>query len=117
MKLTEVYYPAGLPIDGYAPGHFRINGQVHAGALVLAEGRVQAWAGMHDPAPLLALTGSVDVIFLGTGADLVPPPAALRTALEAAGLGLEMMNTPSACRSYNVCLSEGRRVAAALIAV
>ena len=117
MQVREVEFPEGLPIDGYAPGHFRINGQVYAGPLLLAGDQVTSWAGMDDPAPLLALAGRMDVIFLGTGADLAPPPATLRAALEGAGIGLEMMNTPAACRSFNVCLAEGRRVAAALIPV
>lgn len=117
MQVHEVEYPEGLPIDAYAPGHFRIDGTLHAGALVLAGDQVTPWAGMEDPAPLVALAGRVDVIFLGTGADLAPPPASLRAALEGAGIGLEMMNTPAACRSFNVCLAEGRRVAAALIPV
>ncbi|MFA5600954.1 MAG: Mth938-like domain-containing protein, partial [Phenylobacterium sp.] len=45
------------------------------------------------------------------------PPREVREAVRAAGLGLEFMDTPSAARTYNVLTSEGRRVAAALIAV
>ena len=41
-----------------------------------------------------------------------PLDPALRAALEAAGIGVEIMSTPSACRTYNVLLGEGRRVAA-----
>ena len=51
---------------------------------------------------------------------MAPPPegfAAERAALEAAGAGVELMSTPSACRTYNVLLAEGRRVAAALMPV
>jgi len=42
---------------------------------------------------------------------------AMRAALEAAGLGVEIMSTPSACRTYNVLLAEDRRAAAVLVAV
>ena len=48
-------------------------------------------------------------------AVFVPP--ALRAALKAAGLALEVVDTGSACRIYNVLLAEGRRVAAALIPI
>jgi uncharacterized protein len=51
---------------------------------------------------------------------MAPPPegfAAARSRLEAAGPGVELMATPSACRTYNVLLAEGRRVAAALMPV
>ena len=44
-------------------------------------------------------------------------PAGLRATLEDAGLGVEVMNSPAACRTFNVLLSEGRRVAAALLPV
>ena len=39
------------------------------------------------------------------------------TRLEDAGIGVETMNSPAACRTYNVLLSEGRRVAVALLPV
>lgn len=57
------------------------------------------------------------MLFLGTGAETRHPPAALRQRLEAAGVGVEAMNSPAACRTYNVLLSEGRRVAVALLPV
>ena len=66
---------------------------------------------------LIALAGSVDVVLVGTGADIGPIPVALRRAVEAAGIGVEIMATPSACRTYNVLLAEGRRIAAAVLAV
>jgi uncharacterized protein len=57
------------------------------------------------------------VIFVGTGAEMAHLPPALRSALEGAGIGVEPMNTPAACRTYNVLLSEGRRVALAALPV
>jgi uncharacterized protein len=44
-------------------------------------------------------------------------PSALKEALDEAGIGVEAMNSPAACRTYNVLVSEGRRVAAALLPV
>jgi uncharacterized protein len=46
-----------------------------------------------------------------------PVPPALRAALRGAGIAVEPMDTGAACRTFNVLLAEGRRVAAALIAV
>jgi len=117
MRLNEIQFTDAQPIDGYGPGFFRIGGQVvEGGACVSADG-VTPWAGYEDSAPLLALAGKADVVFIGTGAETAHIPAALRDALEEAGLGVEAMNSPAACRTYNVLLSEGRRVAAALIPV
>ena len=53
----------------------------------------------------------------GTGAEIAHVPAGLRAALEAAGLGVEAMASPAACRTYNVLLAEGRRVGVALLPV
>jgi uncharacterized protein len=55
------------------------------------------------------------LLVLGCGARAVFVPPDKRAVLKAAGLGLEVVDTGSACRIYNVLLAEGRRVAAVLI--
>lgn len=117
MRLNEVDFGAARPIDGYGPGFFRIAGQAHPAPVAVAPGQVVPWGGYDDPGPLLQFAGQVDVLFIGTGPDIAPLPRALRDKLEAAGLGVEIMNSPAACRTYNVLLSEGRRVAVALLPV
>jgi uncharacterized protein len=62
-----------------------------------------------------ALRLQPDVILLGTGAQQVFPDAALMAEVLSAGIGFEVMDTPAACRTYNILIEEGRRVAAALI--
>ncbi|TKW67446.1 MAG: hypothetical protein DI616_07325 [Paracoccus denitrificans] len=119
MRLTEVQFPSGgaRPIDGYGPGFFRVSGKLHEGGIVNSELGVTSWSGMEDTAPLLAVAGHADILFLGMGSDIAVPPRALLDELEAAGLMVEAMSSPSAARSFNVLLSEGRRVACALIPV
>ena len=65
----------------------------------------------------MPLADQIDVLFIGTGAEIAHIPASLRAPLEEAGMGLEVMNSPSAARTYNVLLSEGRRIALAMIPV
>ncbi|MDF1873427.1 Mth938-like domain-containing protein [Vannielia sp.] len=115
MRITEVEYRGELPVDGYGPGFWRVGGRVIDGAVLVGPGGVAPWDGEVEA--LLALKGAVDVIFLGMGAVIAPVPRALREALEEAGIGAEPMASPTAARSYNVCLGEGRRVAAALLPV
>lgn len=117
MRLNEVNYNDAKPIDGYGPGFFRIGGKVTNGALVAHAGGVAAWGGYDDVQTLLDLGPDVDVIFIGTGAEITHLPVPFREALEAAEIGIEPMSSPAACRTYNVLLSEGRRIAAALIPV
>ena len=78
---------------------------------------VTEWGGYNDTETLLTLAGQVDVLFIGTGKDTLHIPADFRTELETVGLGVEAMNSPSAARTYNVLLSEGRRIAVALLPV
>ena len=117
MRLNEVVYSDAKPVDGYGPGFFRIGGEVHEGPLIVSAAGVTSWGGYEDVAALVALAGVLDVLFVGTGAEIAHIPAGLRTALEEAGLGVEPMSSPAACRTYNVLLSEGRRVGLALLPV
>ncbi|SEK59554.1 Mth938-like domain-containing protein [Roseovarius nanhaiticus] len=117
MQLNEVTFAEATPIDGYGPGFFRVGGQVMRGAAIVTETGARHWAGFEDAQPLLDLLGDIDVIFVGTGPEIAHIPEGLRGQLEEAGIGVETMSTPAACRTYNVLLSEGRRVAAAVLPV
>jgi len=54
-------------------------------------------------------------VLLGTGTTLRFPPPRLTRPLVEAGVGLEVMDTAAACRTYNILQGEGRNVVAALI--
>lgn len=117
MRFNEVTYSDAVPIDGYGPGMFRVAGEALDGAIAILPSGVTPWDGYGDTAHLVARADDIDVLLVGTGAEPGFVPPAFRTALEAAGLGLELMATPSACRTFNVLLGEGRRVGAALLPV
>lgn len=117
MRLNEIQYTDAKPIEGYGPGFFRIGGQVLYGAVIVGPKGTMGWAGYDDAEPLLALATEIDVLFVGTGAEITHLPVALRDTLEQAGLGVEVMASPAACRTYNILLSEGRRIALALLPV
>lgn len=117
MRLNEVSYSDAQPVDGYGEGFFRIGGEIYKSAALTSVKGTRPWGGYEDQAALLALAGEIDVLFIGTGAEIAHIPAALRKALEDAGIGVEVMNSPAACRTYNVLLSEGRRIALAVLPV
>lgn len=56
-----------------------------------------------------------EVVLLGTGASLRFPAPILTLPLMKARIGLEVMDTPAACRTYNILMGDGRRVLAALL--
>jgi uncharacterized protein len=117
MRLTEISYGQAQPIDGYGPGFFRVGGHVLRGACLITPWDAGPWGGVADTATPLALAGKIDVLFLGMGGEIAHAPRTFRDAVEAVGIGLEVMSSPAACRTYNVLLSEGRRIAAALLPV
>lgn len=117
MRLNEVVFDGRIPIEGYGPDFFRVGGALHHGPLALLPAGPRPWAGLPDVSVFLAAAASFDVLFFGMGAEIAPLDPELRAALEAAGIGVEVMATPPACRTWNVLLSEGRRVAAGLIPV
>ncbi|WP_425038858.1 Mth938-like domain-containing protein [Primorskyibacter sp. S187A] len=117
MRLNEVVYTDAKPVEGYSEEGFRVGGEIIRGHVLCGPTGTGEWQGWDDSAALEALAGQVDVLFVGTGAEIAHMPAALRTRLEAAGLGVEVMATAPACRTYNVLLSEGRRIALAALRV
>lgn len=117
MRLNEIKYEEGQPIDGYGPGFFRIAGQVCEGPTLVLPNAKGPWGGYDDTAALIAAAADIDVLFVGTGAEIAQIPAGFRKSLEDVGVGVEIMNSPSACRTYNVLLSEGRRIGLALMPV
>lgn len=58
-----------------------------------------------------------EVVLLGSGARFNWPETAALAPLMRAGIGYEVMDTAAACRTYNILMSDGRRVAAALLMI
>lgn len=120
MRTFEVSFEGRIPVDSYGEGGFRVQGAVHSGPLGLVPLGKIGWAGLPDLAPFLERAEAFDVLLVGVGSSMGPLPdefTVARRAIEAKGPGVEIMATPSACRTYNVLLGEGRRVAAALMPI
>ena len=115
MRMTEIDFGAQIPVDGYGPGFFRIGGHVMSGDLLILPTGPEPWDGSWDA--VFAAKDAFDVLFIGMGEEIAPLGAEDSDALKAAGVAHDVMATAAACRTYNVLLSEGRRVAAALRAV
>ena len=112
-------------IEAYGGGGFRIGGRRIEGSVLILDDKAMAWpvASLTELKPsdfdavIAAGPAVVEFILLGLGAAMVPPPRAVRDAMRDARVGLEVMDTVAACKLYNVLASDGRRVAAALIAI
>ena len=117
MHVNEVKYFDAIPIDSYGPGFFRIEGKIIKNGIVCFGSGVSSWTGYKDFNILEELQNKIDVLFIGTGNEICQVPESFCKKLREIGLALEIMSTPSACRTYNVLLSEGRRIAIAALPV
>jgi uncharacterized protein len=108
-------------ITAQGPDHVQVNATRYARSLVILPDQVLPdWpvAGFEDLVAehLLPLVEKKpEIVLLGTGARHRFPHPALYAGLIQAGIGVEVMTTGAACRTYNILVAEGRRVAAALI--
>ena len=106
---------------GYGAGYVEVNGRRYASSLVVsAERLVVDWPatsvdsiGADHLAAILELKPEIAII--GTGSTFRFPDPARLAPLHQARIGVEVMDTPAACRTYNILLAEGRGVVAALI--
>ncbi len=121
MKL-HLDAPAGAHlIRGYAPGALRVGDRtlttsaIVSPAALLAPWRPVSFADLvsADFEPLLDL--APEVVLLGTGPRQQFPSQSLLALLYERRIGVEIMDTAAACRTYNLLVAEGRAVAAALI--
>lgn len=122
MDITPLIPGDRQVIDSYGPGRFRISGVDHMGSVIVFPERTLTWQVTEFSAVsierLEAVTSAepaVEVLLIGCGARMEMPPMALRAALRGHGMSCDVMETGAACRTYNILLSEARRVAAALI--
>ncbi len=105
-----------LTVTGYGPGWIAVDKQTHDYSLILcANGTLQPWncTSFADlgPTHFEQLTHfGVETIIFGSGKLLRFPPPAWLAPLISQRIGFETMDTPAACRTYNVLAGEGRKV-------
>ena len=109
-------------IRSYGPGHFMIGERDWREPVLVTPTATTAWSVTRAEDLSLASLDALrqapaptELLVLGCGPRAAFIPPTVRAELKAAGLAVEVVDTGSACRIYNVLLAEGRRVAAALI--
>jgi uncharacterized protein len=124
MSAQDPFFPERAPIDAYGNAGFRFAGTSHRGSLLILPSGIYGWppATPDDFAPdvfkrVFTQAKKIDFLLLGTGTQRLEPPPDVTKAFVKAGIGLEIMDTGAACRTFNVLLGEERAVAAALLAV
>ncbi len=124
MEITQPRFPGRPAIDAYGNGGFRFADMSHRGAILLLPSGVYGWPvtnpmdfTLSDFQPVFDEGDAIGFLLLGCGENMVRPAQDIRQEFDRRGIGLDIMSTGAAARTYNVLLAEQRAVAAALIAV
>ncbi|WP_112664337.1 Mth938-like domain-containing protein [Microvirga flavescens] len=122
--ILDGFVPGRYEIDAYGNGGFRFADMSHRGSILVLPSGIKAWpvtsvAELTEEslAPVFAEADQLELLLLGTGLDVVAIPEALRWRFRENRIGLDVMQTGAAARTYNILLGENRKVGAALIAV
>ena len=121
MKLQLATHTGKIVFTGYGAGYVMVNGQRFDRSVVVTPERViEEWrAASFDQLDAshfeFLLQLNPEIVLLGTGATLRFPSPVLSRCLTAARIGLEVMDTSAACRTYNILMAEGRKVVAAVL--
>jgi uncharacterized protein len=121
MRFTQDSTSAANLIRAYGNGELRVNDEVYRSTIIVSASVVRAAPDIRaledlsriDPSSILAL--EPELVLLGTGPRQIFPAASFRAQFLSAGIGVEVMDTGAACRTFNVLVAEQRRVVALLM--
>ena len=123
MDITPLVPKDKKNITGYGNGAFKVNNEPHEGSVIILPDSVLSW-NVNDFAKfnaeeILPLIGksNIEILIVGCGAEHTALPLDIKNTFRENHINIEVMETGAACRTYNVLLTEGREVGAALIAV
>ncbi len=108
-------------ITGYGAGYVSVNEASLARSFILTpEALITDWGptsvdDLDEESLQAVIELSPVIVLLGTGTEQRFPPSSLLAPLLAQGIGIEVMTTAAACRTYNILVAEDRPVAAALL--
>ncbi len=121
MKFAQDSQDEGYIITAYDKNSISINGKPFSKSLIVTTRQLQENWDIAAIESLQAnhinqvLSFNPELIIIGTGNNLVFPAIEAYSAIIKQGIGVDFMNTPAACRTYNILMSEGRNVVAGLI--
>ena len=122
MELRQEKAEAGPVITGVSGNAFKVDHVLREGALLLTPRSLHPWQVGNNPlVDLAGLVRSMDLeplpelLLLGTGKALRRPAPSEQSALEALGIGLEVVDSRTAARVWGLLRAEGRWIAAALL--
>jgi uncharacterized protein len=124
MDITPVIPGDRNVIQSYGPGRFQVSQQEYTSSLIVAPSWITVWEietfDQISPESLSKIAeheAEIEVLLIGVGERMQPPSGLVRNAMRKIGVSVDTMDTGAACRTYNLLMGDGRRVAAALLAL
>ncbi len=120
MDITPLLPAHARPIRRYGPAGFTVGEEEYSSAILVTPAQVHVLEEADATAQAIRLATAepgIELLLLGTGTSMAYVEEELREHLRRASIAHEIMDTGAACRTYNVLLAEGRRVAAMLLAL
>ena len=124
LDLTPAHASDRLMVQAYGDGSFKIGDTYYRHSVILFGNRVVPWNCYHcndltlpKLLPVVQAEENIELLLVGCGLHFEMVPVDLREKLNSNGMALEWMDTPAACRTYNVLQLEERCFAAAMIVV
>jgi uncharacterized protein len=121
VKLHLNSFEGKNSVSGHGPGFVMVNGtRLETAAIVMPDKLISPWQ-VADPSAVAVADFGVllelkpELVIFGSGVSFRFPDPRIMAAFSQARIGFDVMDTPAACRTYNVLTSEGRIVAAALL--
>ena len=123
MKIQLDSDSANYSISSYRHGQIIVNRQVLTRSFIITPDElIEDWPPQHfdalEPEHFASVASlKPEIVIFGSGACMRFPSLVLSRPFVESGIGLEVMDTGAACRTFNVLASEGRKVAAALMMI
>ncbi|MDB3954036.1 Mth938-like domain-containing protein [Alphaproteobacteria bacterium] len=122
MDVTPLTPDGFQLIESYGQGQFRVAGDLWRQAIIVMPEQTAKWSvqsvaelTVESLSPVYNAEPAIEILLIGCGDRMVMVSSTFKKQCRAKGFGVDTMDTGAACRTYNVLMAEGRRVAAALL--
>jgi uncharacterized protein len=122
MDITPLIPGGRQVIDSYGSGRFKVSQEPYTSSILVTPDWTKPWLvqsfddiSINSLAPILA--EEAEILIIGAGERMQLMASLLRQEFREAKIAVDIMDTGAACRTYNLLMGDGRRVAAALLAL
>lgn len=124
MEITPLVPENRQTVQSYGIGRFKVSQIEYESSIIVLPLRTLSWGvkalndiNFQNLAPVLEDNPPIDILLIGCGKSMQLLPRDFSDRWRQNSIAVDAMDTGAACRTYNILSAEGRRVAAALVAL